>query len=228
MPLLSSGSGDFSMPVFLAANSALSPLERARKSMAQNAAATPPPNKTDKKPHKKHDKKSDTKSENRADTQESAPNVNEAAAKRTATTKRRTGKKVRTKRPPLITATISGLLVSAIILLATTGLYGAYCFSQGEPGDTNVTASTLLYLLAVFSGSFWAAAVVKRQSTAPVVIICATYMVLSLVFSAGLFSVKSFKILMILEKILLTAASGLIGYGLSAVPYLLNRALKHK
>lgn len=134
----------------------------------------------------------------------------------------------RLKRPPIITATITGLLLSVIVLLATTGLYGAYCYAHGTHGDSSVTASIAMYMLAVFCGCFWSAAVVKRRSTLPPIIIGSVYLICSVVISAQMFTVADFKFLMIIQKLIFTGLAGFAGYVLSIVPYLLNKALRHK
>ena len=132
------------------------------------------------------------------------------------------------KRPPVFLATFTGLLLSAVVLLAATGLYGAYCYSQGLPGDTNVRASTLMYSLAVFFGCFWASAMVKRQSLKPLFFIGSIYIILSLVISYQLLDLADFKPMMILLKVLLTAGAALLGYFLSLIPYLINKRKKNR
>ena len=92
------------------------------------------------------------------------------------------------KQPKVVTATISGLIFAAIVLLAETGIWGFYCYSRTLPGDTNVQASTFMYFPAVFAGSFWSAAVVKRRSLTPSLFICGVCLGLSLLISLHLFS----------------------------------------
>lgn len=156
------------------------------------------------------------------------PEHSRHAARRPATGTSPRIKSRRAKRPPVIIATITGLLLSAIVLLAITGLYGAYCYSQGRHGDASVTASTAMYATAVFVGCFWSAAVVRRQSKLPPIIIGAVFIILSLVISARLFSPADFKLLMIVQKILFTAVAGFAGWALSLIPYLIGRARKRK
>lgn len=232
IPLLTSSGGTFSAPDYmLSAASGDSPLERARKSLAKNQQTTPPPTKKPQRPPKP------IKSENR---EQSEPQTQKPQAARQTTIKqstlnRKSGtnrqptiKSRRVKRPPVITATVTGLLLSVVVLLAATGLYGAYCFSQGTHGDVNVTASAVMYGLAVFVGCFWSSAVVKRQSYAPPIIIGAAYLIASLVISAKLFPIADFKPLMILEKSMFTAVAGFAGYALSLIPYLINKAAKRR
>lgn len=132
------------------------------------------------------------------------------------------------KQPKVVAATISGLIFSFIVLLAETGLWGFYCYSRTLPGDTNAQASTFMYCLAVFAGSFWAAAVVKRRSLKPSLIICGVFLALSLLISLHLFSWQEVKIKMLLLKILLTIAAAACGFVLSLVPYLINKSIKQK
>ena len=132
------------------------------------------------------------------------------------------------KQPKVVTATISGLIFAAIVLLAETGIWGFYCYSRTLPGDTNVQASTFMYCLAVFAGSFWAAAVVKRRSLKPSLFICGVFLGLSLLISLHLFSWQEIKIKMLLLKILLTFAAAAGGFVLSLVPYLINKSIKKK
>lgn len=132
------------------------------------------------------------------------------------------------RQPKVISATISGLIFAAIVLLAETGLWGFYCYSRTLPGDTNVQASTFMYCLAVFAGSFWAAAVVKRRSLKPSLIICGVFLGLSLLISLQLFSWQEIKLKMLLLKILLTLAAAACGFVLSLVPYLINKSIKQK
>ena len=132
------------------------------------------------------------------------------------------------KQPKVVTATISGLIFAAIVLLAETGIWGFYCYSRTLPGDTNVQASTFMYCLAVFAGSFWAAAVVKRRSLKPSLFICGVFLGLSLLISLHLFSWQEIKLKMLLLKILLTFAAAAGGFVLSLVPYLLNKSIKKK
>lgn len=132
------------------------------------------------------------------------------------------------KQPKVVTATISGLIFAAIVLLAETGIWGFYCYSRTLPGDTNVQASTFMYCLAVFAGSFWAAAVVKRRSLKPSLFICGVFLGLSLLISLHLFSWQEIKLKMILLKILLTFAAAAGGFVLSLVPYLINKSIKKK
>ncbi len=127
------------------------------------------------------------------------------------------------KQPKVVTATISGLIFAAIVLLAETGIWGFYCYSRTLPGDTNVQASTFMYCLAVFAGSFWAAAVVKRRSLKP-----SLFLGLSLLISLHLFSWQEIKLKMLLLKILLTFAAAAGGFVLSLVPYLINKSIKKK
>ncbi len=132
------------------------------------------------------------------------------------------------KQPKVVTATISGLIFAAIVLLAETGIWGFYCYSRTLPGDTNVQASTFMYCLAVFAGSFWAAAVVKRRSLKPSLFICGVFLGLSLLISLHLFSWQEIKLTMLLLKILLTFAAAAGGFVLSLVPYLINKSIKKK
>lgn len=132
------------------------------------------------------------------------------------------------KQPKIVTATISGLIFAAIVLLAETGIWGFYCYSRTLPGDTNVQASTFMYCLAVFAGSFWAAAVVKRRSLKPSLFICGVFLGLSLLISLHLFSWQEIKLKMLLLKILLTFAAAAGGFVLSLVPYLINKSIKKK
>ena len=132
------------------------------------------------------------------------------------------------KQPKVVTATISGLIFAAIVLLAETGIWGFYCYSRTLPGDTNVQASTFMYCLAVFAGSFWAAAVVKRRSLKPSLFICGVFLGLSLLISLHLFSWQEIKLKMLLLKILLTFAAAAGGFVLSLVPYLINKSSKKK
>ncbi len=132
------------------------------------------------------------------------------------------------KQPKVVTATISGLIFAAIVLLAETGIWGFYCYSRTLPGDTNVQASTFMYCLAVFAGSFWAAAVVKRRSLKPSLFICGVFLGLSLLISLHLFSWQEIKLQMLLLKILLTFAAAAGGFVLSLVPYLINKSIKKK
>jgi hypothetical protein len=132
------------------------------------------------------------------------------------------------KQPKVVTATISGLIFAAIVLLAETGIWGFYCYSRTLPGDTNVQASTFMYCLAVFAGSFWAAAVVKRRSLKPSLFICGVFLGLSLLISLHLFSWQEIKLKMLLLKILLTFAAAAGGFVLSLVPYLINKSIKKK
>ena len=132
------------------------------------------------------------------------------------------------KQPKVVTATISGLIFAAIVLLAETGIWGFYCYSRTLPGDTNVQASTFMYCLAVFAGSFWAAAVVKRRSLKPSLFICGVFLGLSLLISLHLFSGQEIKLKMLLLKILLTFAAAAGGFVLSLVPYLINKSIKKK
>lgn len=226
-PLLASPNSGFfggnsSAPNLLA----ITPLERARKSLAQNQAAQPPAK--SQPPHQPEQTVSEpvreTNRKERPATKVTHP------AKPTA---RRNGpapkiKSRRVKRPPVITATVTGLLLSAVVLLAVTGLYGAYCYAQGTHGDASVKASTAIYALAVFAGCFWSAAVVRRQSKLPPIIIGAVYVIVSLVISAQIFTLADFKLLMICQKILITAVAGAAGYVLSLIPYLLGRATKRR
>lgn len=235
-PCWQAPAGDFSASQLLA----ITPLERARKSLAQNQAAqpAPEPEKPEKphlphRPEKPHHKEPETPQEP-SEAPEHTGHTKHTHANQTerrAAKKRRSAqpqiKSKRVKRPPIITATVTGLLLSAIVLLAATGLYGAYCYAHGTYGDVNVTASTALYALAVFVGCFWAAAVVKRRSKLPPIIIGVVYIVISLVISARLFELADFKLLMIVQKILFTAVAGFAGYALSLIPYLINRAFKH-
>ena len=183
---------------------AVSSLERARRNLAREAQQTPPPKKAAAPPPAPK------------------PEPPQEPPRRQPSAK----KPARPKRPPAILATLSGLLLSGIILLAATGLYGAYCFSRGLPGDVNVYASTIMYCLAVFAGCFWAGAMVKRKTLVPAGIICATYLVISVVVSLQLFSLAEFKFTMLLFKVLITAVAGLAGFVLSVIPYLINQALK--
>lgn len=201
-PALASSAGDFLLRV--------SSLERARRNLAREAErkdappkSAPPPPKPIPRPE---------------------PPQEDEPPKARRTVKKRS----KPKRPPVIIAIISGLLVSAIILLAATGLYGTYCFSRGLPGDVNVYASTAMYCLAVFCGSFWAGAVVKRQSLVPVYVIGGAYLVTSIAVSLHLFGLAEFKFTMLLFKIVLTAAAALLGFALSLIPYLINRAIKRQ
>ena len=132
------------------------------------------------------------------------------------------------KQPKVVTATIPGLIFAAIVLLAETGIWGFYCYSRTLPGDTNVQASTFMYCLAVFAGSFWAAAVVKRRSLKPSLFICGVFLGLSLLISLHLFSWQEIKLKMLLLKILLTFAAAAGGFVLSLVPYLINKSIKKK
>ena len=132
------------------------------------------------------------------------------------------------KQPKVVAATISGLVFAAIVLLAETGIWGFYCYSRTLPGDTNVQASTFMYCLAVFAGSFWAAAVVKRRSLKPSLFICGVFLGLSLLISLHLFSWQEIKLKMLLLKILLTFAAAAAGFVLSLVPYLINKTKKKK
>ena len=132
------------------------------------------------------------------------------------------------KQPKVVTATISGLIFAAIVLLAETGIWGFYCYSRTLPGDTNVQASTFMYCLAVFAGSFWAAAVVKRRSLKPSLFLCGVFLGLSLLISLHLFSWQEIKLKMLLLKILLTFAAAAGGFVLSLVPYLINKSIKKK
>lgn len=132
------------------------------------------------------------------------------------------------KQPKVVIATISGLIFAAIVLLAETGIWGFYCYSRTLPGDTNVQASTFMYCLAVFAGSFWAAAVVKRRSLKPSLFICGVFLGLSLLISLHLFSWQEIKLKMLLLKILLTFAAAAGGFVLSLVPYLINKSIKKK
>ncbi len=199
-PALASGAGDFLLRV--------SSLERARRNLAREAErktapAAPPPQPLPRP----------------------EPPQNDTEPPR----QRRTAKKSdKPKRPPVIIASVTGLLVSAVILLAATGLYGAYCFSRGLPGDVNVYASTAMYCLAVFCGSFWAGAVVKRQSLVPLYVIGAVYLITSVAVSLHLFELSEFKFTMLLFKIVLTAGAALLGFVLSLIPYLINRAIKRR
>lgn len=238
-PCWQAPAGDFSAPQLLA----ITPLERARKSLAQNQAAQPAPE--TEKPEKPHLPHRPEKAEKPRHKEPEPPQERPEAPEHTERTKhthagqtaRRTAQKRRSaqpqikskrvKRPPIITATVTGLLLSAIVLLAATGLYGAYCYAHGTYGDVNVTASTALYALAVFVGCFWASAVVKRRSKLPPIIIGAVYILISLVISARLFELADFKLLMVFQKILFTAVAGFAGYALSLIPYLINRAIKH-
>lgn len=145
------------------------------------------------------------------------------AAKPAANTKAR-----KAKQPKVIAATISGLLVAAIVLLAECGLWGFYCYSHNIPGDTNVNASTFMYCLAVFAGNFWAGAMVRRRTLKPSLIICGVFLLASLVISLNLFSWREIKIKMFLLKILLTLAAATLGFILSLAPYLVNKALKRR
>ena len=129
------------------------------------------------------------------------------------------------KQPKVVTA---GLIFAAIVLLAETGIWGFYCYSRTLPGDTNVQASTFMYCLAVFAGSFWAAAVVKRRSLKPSLFICGVFLGLSLLISLHLFSWQEIKLKMLLLKILLTFAAAAGGFVLSLVPYLINKSIKKK
>ncbi len=233
IPQLASHSGNFSSPYFmLAATPGNSPLERARRNLAREQATAPQatepapqkPQKPAEKPPKRHNEPKPAEQHNRQQTAAKAP----ARTPRQTATRPRTAPKRPAKRPPVILATVTGLILSAVVLLAATGLWGAYCFAQGLPGDTNVAASTLMYALAVFVGCFWASAMVKRQSKLPPIIIGVVHLLFSLVISAQLFALADFKPLMILEKLLLTAAAGLAGYALSLIPYLISRAGKNK
>lgn len=231
-PLLASSGGSFSASDFmLSATSGLSPLERARKSLAKNQQTAPPPT----QPHRPPKQERPEKQHNNTENSEQQAVKPQTARKNSLTTKasrpakrQPTIKSRRVKRPPVITATVTGLVLSAVVLLAATGLYGAYCFSRGTHGDVSVTASAAMYALAVFVGCLWSSAMVKRQSYAPPIIIGAAYLTVSLIISARLFGVADFKILMILEKLLLTAIAGFAGYALSLIPYLLNKATKHR
>ena len=132
------------------------------------------------------------------------------------------------KKAIILLITISGLIFAAIVLLAETGIWGFYCYSRTLPGDTNVQASTFMYCLAVFAGSFWAAAVVKRRSLKPSLFICGVFLGLSLLISLHLFSWQEIKLKMLLLKILLTFAAAAGGFVLSLVPYLINKSIKKK
>ncbi len=132
----------------------------------------------------------------------------------------------KSKQPKIISATISGLIAAAIVLLAEVGLWGSYCYSHTLPGDTNVQASTFMYCFALFAGNFWAGAVVRRRSLKPSLIICGIFLLLSLIISLNLFSWREIKIKMFLLKIVLTAAAAAAGFILSLVPYLINKAIK--
>lgn len=200
-PAMASGVSNFLLPV--------SSLERARRNLAREAESKDTPPKASPPPPRPLPR----------------PEPPQEPPKKARRTAKKSGKP---KRPPVIIASITGLLASAIILLAATGLYGAYCFSRGLPGDVNVYASTAMYCLSVFCGSFWAGAVVKRQSLAPVCVIGGTYMVISIAVSLHLFGLAEFKFTMILFKIVLTAAAALLGFALSLIPYLINRAIKRK
>lgn len=232
-PCWQAPASDFSAPQPLA----ITPLERARKSLAQNQ--TTQPNQPEKphlphKPEAPHHKEPEPPQERAERTEHTGhtQHTHTRQTERKTAPKRRNAqpqiKSRRVKRPPIITATFTGLLLSAIVLLAATGLYGAYCYTHGTYGDVNVTASTALYALAVFVGCFWAAAVVKRRSKLPSIIIGVVYIVISLVISARLFELADFKLLMIVQKILFTTVAGFAGYTLSVIPYLINRAFKHQ
>lgn len=132
----------------------------------------------------------------------------------------------KSKQPKVISATISGLIAAAIVLLAEVGLWGSYCYSHTLPGDTNVNASTFMYCFALFAGNFWAGAVVRRRSLKPSLIICGVFLLLSLLISLHLFSWREIKIKLLLLKIVLTAAAAAAGFILSLVPYLINKAIK--
>ncbi len=148
--------------------------------------------------------------------------------KRPASKTRQAAQPGKAKQPKVVTATISGLIFAAIVLLAETGIWGFYCYSRTLPGDTNVQASTFMYCLAVFAGSFWAAAVVKRRSLKPSLFICSVFLGLSLLVSLHLFSWQEIKLKMLLLKILLTFAAAAAGFVLSLVPYLINKSIKKK
>lgn len=224
IPSMASGAGQF-LPggIFRAAN-ASSPLERARRSLAKDQARQQA-KQTPVKPRPPEPKPEPPK---RPEAPKPQPPKPQPPRKTTRRGSRKSPKKQRAKRTPVFTATLSGLLFSALFLLAAIGLYGAYCFSQGLPGDTNVKASTAIYCLSVFVGGFWASAVVKRKSVAPLIIIGCVYMLLSLLISWRLFEPASFKFIMIFEKILLTAIALIFSYLFSLIPYLINKAFKQR
>jgi putative membrane protein (TIGR04086 family) len=138
----------------------------------------------------------------------------------------RQANKPRRKRTPVFVATLTGLLWSVVILLALTGLYGFYCYSRGFHGDGNVRVSTAIYCLSVMMGSFWAGAVVKRRSWKPCVIICAVYMLLSLIVSLRLFELGEFRLKYIAMKLFMTFFASALGFVLSLIPYLIGKSLK--
>lgn len=244
-PGLATPGGNFSAPYFLAAAAGGAPR---RPNWSQNAGR-PSPNvrnqneRTERtaapaeKPHIQHPAKEPTNYAPQHTTDYTTNHTTERTTKRSGTkfgkrSKSQTAapqiKNRRAKRPPVITATVTGLLLSAIVLLAITGLYGAWCYTKGTHGDASVTASTAMYSLAVFIGCFWAAAVVRRQTKLPCIIIGAAYVICSVVVSAQIFTPADFKILMIIQKTLITAVAGAAGYALSLIPYLIGRATKRK
>ena len=217
---LASGSADF-LPVGSHDDGRLlaSSLERARRNLARNAAAQPPapqpeaplPEKPEREPEREPEKKPERKTERKTERKSAAPKA-----------KRSRGN----KRPPVILACVTGLLLSAVLLLAMCGAYGAYCFAKGLPGDASAHASTMIYCCSVLFGCFWASALVKRKTLKPVIFIGGMHWLLSLIVSSQLFELAEFKISMIVLKLVITAVAAGLGYLLAFIPYLINRAVK--
>lgn len=217
---LASGSADF-LPVGNRDDERLlaSSLERARRNLARNAAAQQPeaslPEKPEyepeREPEKKPERKPKRKFERKTEHKSAAPKA-----------KRSRGN----KRPPVILACVTGLLLSAVLLLAMCGAYGAYCFTKDLPGDASVHASTMIYCCSVLFGCFWASALVKRKTLKPVIFIGGIHWLLSLIVSSQLFELAEFKVSMIMLKLVITAVSSSLGYLLAFIPYLINRAVK--
>lgn len=192
-----------------------SSLERARRNLARNTAAQPPEKQPEYQPEAPLPEKPEPehKPEYKPERKTAAPKAR----------RRRTN-----KRPPVILACVTGVILSAVLLLAMSGLYGAYCFAQGLPGDASVHASTMIYCCSVLLGCFWASALVKRKTLKPVIFIGGVHWLLSIIISAQLFELAEFKISMILLKIVITAVAAGLGYLLSFIPYLINRAVKRQ
>ncbi len=215
---LASGSADFLPSDSHLDNSRLadgrlqaSSLERARRNLARNAQPQTPEKQPEKLPEAPMPEKPDP--EHKPERKTAVPK-----AKR-----RRTN-----KRPPVILACVTGVMLSAVLLLAMSGLYGSYCFAKGLPGDASVHVSTMIYCCSVLLGCFWASALVKRKTLKPVIFIGGVHWLLSIIISAQLFELAEFKISMILLKIVITAVAAGLGYLLSFIPYLINRAVKRQ
>ncbi|MBQ3199614.1 MAG: hypothetical protein IJB67_04550 [Firmicutes bacterium] len=215
---LASGSADF-LPACGHSDGRLmaSSLERARRNLARNAQSQVPEKLPDahlpEKPEREPEYRPEHKPERKPERQSAAPKAKH----------RRTN-----KRPPVILACVTGVILSAVLLLALSGAYGAYCFAKGLPGDASVHASTMIYCCSVLMGCFWASALVKRRTLKPVIFIGGVHWLLSLIISAQLFELAEFKISMILLKIVITALAAGLGYLLSFIPYLINRAIKRQ